>query len=110
MSSLSSKSTFAGLPNQVPTVTVQVPTVATDLFARTGQLFQISITNGSGSDRTITLLDKQPTPRAIMRTTTIPNGTTVCFNWAEGIVCTGGLNWVASGTGLEAQLVAFFGN
>lgn len=110
MSTFSSKNFDAGLPNQVTRAIVPVPTVATDLFTTDGQIFQISITNGTAGDLTITILDKQGTPRAAMRATTIRANSTVSFNWDEGLTLVGGMNWVASGVGLEASIVAYYKN
>ena len=110
MSTFSSKNFDAGLPNQVSRLIVPVPTVAADVFAKDGQMFQISITNGTAGDLTITVLDKQGTPRGVMRATTVKANSTVSFNWDEGITLSGGMNWVASGVGLEASIVAYYKN
>jgi len=110
MATLSSKNFDAGYPNQVPRFIVAVPTVAADLFAQDGQLFQLSLTNGTGGALTITVFDKAATPLAALRVTSVAAGGTVVFSWPEGLTLQGGLNWVASGVGLEASVVAYFKN
>ena len=110
MSTFSSKNFDAGLPNQVARAIVPVPTVAADVFTSTGQLFQLSVTNGTAGALTITILDRQGTPRGALRATTIPANSTSVFTWPEGLTLSDGMNWVASGVGLEASMVAYYKN
>lgn len=94
--------TYGGMP------ITDVPTSPTDLIAKDTFIFQASFTNNSGSDRTITIADKQASPKYAMEATTISSGTTVSFNWEEGLFLYGGLTWSVSGTGVDGSVVAFY--
>jgi hypothetical protein len=116
VASLNAKGAPAGFPYQVGVsgttnagpLIQDVPTSAADLSTADTYLFQVSLTNGTGGALTVTLTDKQTSAKNVMEVTTIGAGTTVAFNWEEGLFCKGGLTWVASGAGIDGAVVAFY--
>ena len=116
MSSSTSKQFPFGFPYQVGVSgtsntgfpIADVPTVAADLSTKDSYLFQVSFTNGTAGNLTITMTDKQTSAKNILDASTIPANTTVAFNWDEGIFCSGGITWVASGAGIDGSVVAFY--
>lgn len=104
MASLSS-SRFVAFPVGISPLIVTVPAVAADLTATTSMMWQIVICNTTAGAVTFTLKDKQATPRNILTAVSIAANTTYIVSWPEGQYCEGGINWVASATGLEASVV-----
>jgi hypothetical protein len=104
MASLSSER-YVALPVGIPPQIVAVPAVAADLTATTSVMWQITVANTTASAITFLVKDKQATPRTILPTVSIAGNTTYIVSWPEGQYCDGGINWVASGAGLEASVV-----
>jgi hypothetical protein len=107
MASLNSQN-WSPYRNSVSEVIVAVPSVAADLAASDTRLYQISVCNTTGGALTLTLKDKQITPRNILTAVSIAANTSYIVVWPEGLFCSGGLNWVASGAGLEASVTAWY--
>lgn len=115
MASLNTRNFNPGFPKQVGVsgtdnggpLLQAIPTSAADLSTTDTFLFQLSVTNGSGGALTITLKDIQGTPIEAMKATSIASGATPIYSWPEGLFFKGGLNWIASGAGLTAGIVAF---
>lgn len=85
-----------------------VPDSATDLTTTDTWIFQLTITNVTGTAATITLTDKNTSPLDLMKTVSIPANTIVVVAWPEGQLMKGGINWVSGTTSaLNASLVAF---
>lgn len=85
-----------------------VPNSATDLTTSDTWIFQLTITNVTGTAATITLTDKNTSPLDLMKTISIPANTIVVIAWPEGQLMKGGINWVSgTASALNASLVAF---
>lgn len=107
MSSLSSQN-WSAYRNSVPETITTVPTGATDLTTTDSRLYQISIANTTAGALTITIKDRQSTPRNICTAASIAANTTYILVWPEGLFCSSGINWIASGSGLEASVVCWY--
>lgn len=115
MASLNTRNFPPGFPKQVGVsgttnggpLLQAIPNSAADLSTTDTFLFQLSVTNGTGGALTITVADKQGTPVEALKATSIAAGATTILSWPEGLFLKGGLNWVASSTGLTAGVVAF---
>lgn len=85
-----------------------VPAVATDLTTTDTYLYQLTVANVSAGALTFTLADKQPSPLELFKTTSITAGTVLVAVWPQGLKLKGGLNWQASGVGLNAEVLATY--
>lgn len=71
-----------------------VPATEEDVFTADVYVTEISITNKSSSATTLTMKDKQSTPRELVPTTTINANSVHEFRF-DGRFCPGGLTWQA---------------
>lgn len=94
----------ASLPTAQQTLAQQIPTVAED--AVTGDVYvDCAVFNVTGASAlTVTLMDKQGSPVEVFRLEVDPKlpGT---WNPAKRVFFKGGINWVASGAGLNGILI-----
>lgn len=107
MASLSSDR-YQPFPHQISETITTVPAVAADLTTTDSRLWQISIANTTAGALTFTLKDKQATPRYALAAVSIAANTTYVVAWPEGQFFSGGVNWVASGAGLEASVIGCY--
>lgn len=107
MASLSS-SNYKAFPLGFSQEIQLIPAVAADIAEQDAILWQIHISNTTGGALTVTLLDKQATPRYILPAVSIAANTSYVISWPEGLFCDGGINWVASGVGLQASIVGTY--
>ncbi len=85
-----------------------VPAVAADFSTVNSWIKQISVANTTAGAITFLVKDKQSTPRTLVPTVSIPANTGVLFNYTDDCqFMSGGINWVASGVGLEASISGF---
>src|ERR1044072_1207580 len=73
-----------------------VPNVAADVTTKDTYLQQMSIANVGAAAATLTVKDKQSTPRYVFNALTVEPNTIVIIAWPQAIELRGGLNWVAS--------------
>lgn len=92
----------------VPETITTVPAVATDLTTADTRLWQISVANTTSGAITFTVKDRQTTPRNILAAVSIAGNTSYVMSWPEGIFCSSGINWSASGAGLESSIIASY--
>lgn len=107
MASLSS-SRYRAFPNGFSEAVQTVPAVAADLSTTDSLLWQIMVCNTTSGALTFTVTDKQATPRYILPAVSIAGNTTYVISWPEGQFCDSGINWVASGAGLQASIVGSY--
>jgi hypothetical protein len=81
-----------------------VPTSAADLTATDTYIQSLVIANVGATALTITIKDRQGTPRNLLAAVSIAGNQTVTLTFEEPEKMKGGINWVASGAGLEASL------
>lgn len=85
-----------------------VPSVATDLTSTDTYVYQLMITNITGSAATITILDKAATPRYLLPKTSIAANTTYVIAFPEGQKMKGGITWsTGTASALQASWRAF---
>jgi uncharacterized lipoprotein YbaY len=77
------------------TVPVMVPAVAEDVFASDTWLREITLTNKSAAAVTVTIADKQDTPREVVAELSIEPHATAVIEFVSRY-CPGGVTWVAS--------------
>jgi len=86
-----------------------VPDSATDLTSTNSLLYSIYVNNISSGAVTFTVKDKQATPMEIIPALSIGADSAVFFEWNDGIVCPGGINWIASAaSALSAAVTATY--
>ena len=107
MASLSAER-YRAFPNKLVEYLVPVPAVAADLSTNDTLLWQIHITNTTAGALTVTLTDLQTTPRYVLASVSIAANTSYIVAWPEGLLCPNGVNWVASGAGLQAAIVGAY--
>jgi len=104
MASLSA-ARYAAMPNKFSESLAAVPAVAADLATKDAMIWQIHVSNPTAGAITFTVTDKQATPRNVLPVVSIAANTAYVCSWPEGLFCSSGLAWVASGVGLEASIV-----
>ena len=107
MASLSS-SNFKAFPLGFSEAIQTVPTNAADIATKDAMLWQIHVVNTTAGALTITMTDKQATARYILPAVSIAANTAYVVSWPEGLFCDDGINWVASGSGLQASIVGTY--
>ena len=107
MASLSS-SNYKAFPLGFSAEIQLVPAVAADLATKDAMLWQLNVVNTTAGALTITMTDKQATPRYILPAVSIAANTAYVVSWPEGLFCDDGINWVASGVGLQASVVGTY--
>jgi hypothetical protein len=107
MASLSSQN-WSAYRNSVSEAIGAVPTGATDLTTTDTRVYQIHFVNTTAGALTVTLKDKQSTPRNLLTAYSIPANSYAKLDWPEGLFFSGGLNWIASGSGVEASVTAWY--
>jgi hypothetical protein len=95
MASLSA-ARYAAMPNKFSESLTAVPAVSTDLATKDAMIWQIHVANPT---------DKQATPRNVIPAVSIAANTAYVCSWPEGLFCSSGVAWTASGAGLEASIV-----
>lgn len=98
--------TVMNLPSSLPggyqIVPVAVPTVAEDVVAESVYLEYAHFSNPAASSITITIMDKQGTPLEVFRVEVSGNAP---VSWEpKRRYCPGGINWVASASGVVGYL------
>ena len=73
-----------------------VPDSSTDLTATDTLLYSMYVSNVTGGTVSLQVLDKQSVPREVIPTTSIGPHQILSAEWLDGIVCPGGVTWVAS--------------
>lgn len=76
-----------------------VPTSATDVVAQDAWLDQLNFTNTTAAEITVTVLDKQGTPRAALNSFPVPANDAVLISFNRRYM-PGGIRWSASATNL----------
>lgn len=107
MASLSSQN-WSPYKNSISEAIQVVPTDATDLTTTDTRIYQLSVCNTTAGALTITIKDKQATPRNVLTAVSIAANTAYILAWPEGLFCDDGVNWIASGSGLEASVTAWY--
>jgi len=107
MASLSSQN-WSPYKNSVSEAIQAVPTGATDLTATDTRLYQLHLCNTTAGALTVTIKDKQSTPRNLLTAYSVAANSYVTLVWPEGVFLSGGLNWIASGSGIEASIAAWY--
>lgn len=87
----------------VETTPALIPTVAADVVAQDAWIEQVNFCNTTGADITVTVLDKQGTPRAALDTFVVPSRDAVVISFNRRFM-PGGINWVASATNLVGYI------
>ena len=107
MASLSS-SNFQAFPLGFSAAVRLVPDSAADLATKDAMLWQLHVSNTTAGALTLTITDKQATPRYLIPTVSIAANTAYVISWPEGLFCDDGINWVASAVGLQASVVGTY--
>lgn len=81
-----------------------IPNSSTDLTAKDAIVFSIHVTNVTGTAATVTIQDKQGTPRQILSAYSVPANSFVNIPFNEGLPMPGGITWVA---GTASALVGY---
>lgn len=81
-----------------------VPTVLTDVSTANGWLMQMWFTNTTAAAITVTVQDRQATPRKYLSNASIAPNTTQVVSYQWPLFFSGGLSWVASAAGLDGQI------
>lgn len=84
-----------------------VPTSATDLATADAYILQIVVNNTGASSQTITISDKQGTPRDLLTAVAIDPGVPAVLVFPQGVRMKSGVRWSASGTGLVAEVFGY---
>ncbi len=71
-----------------------IPAVAADLLAESCWLEEVVLSNVTGAAVTVTIKDKQSTPRSLCEALSVAANSVTILRFA-GRYCPGGLNWVA---------------
>lgn len=74
-----------------------VPNSDTALTSKNAVLYAIHVANVTGTAATLTVKDKQSTPRRLLEAYSVPANSFVHIEFQEGVPMTGGVNW-SSGT------------
>ena len=107
MASLNSANWMA-FRNMLSETIQAVPTGATDLTTTDTRIYQISVANTTAGALTITIKDRQSSAKNVCTAVSIAANTTYILAWQEGLFLDDGLNWIASGAGLEASVTAWY--
>lgn len=103
MASLSSRR--AAPAKQLATGLQTIPGSATDLTTSNTVIFQIVLVNKTAGAITVTILDKQGTPKTLFGAISIPANTTLTQSFGEGVLMLGGVRWSASaGSSIDADV------
>ena len=73
-----------------------VPDSSTDLTTTDTLLYSMYVTNVTGGTVTLTVQDKQDTPLSLLNELSIGAHQSLSAEFLDGIVCPGGVTWVAS--------------
>lgn len=99
-------SVLKNLPQkQVSEANTAVPTGAADLTTTDTWLFEMTLCNPTGGALVITLLNREGSPKTIVKKSVAANDTAI-LSFPAGCKFVGGVNWVASGDGLIATTTA----
>lgn len=84
-----------------------VPNSDTDVTTTDTEIYQISVTNVTGGACTLTVKDKQATPRYLMYQVSIAAAYTYVIPWPEGAWMENGFSWSSNTSScLEASIKA----
>jgi len=84
-----------------------VPNSTTSVSTTDTWIFQITVTNTSGSDVTLTVQDRAGTPKSLLSTVNIAAHTTYVMAFPEGVFMDDGFTWSSSSsTALHASVNA----
>lgn len=92
---------------QLPEGLQAVPTDATDLCAKNAWIFQIVLSNTTTGTLTVTIADKADTPLNLINAYPVDPNLPIVIPFPEGVKMNGGINWVASGAGLVAEVFGY---
>lgn len=84
-----------------------IPSSATDLTAKTAQLFQLVVSNTTAGALTLSVWDKNTSPLALLTAVSFPANSITIMSFPEGQDMAGGIRWQASGSGLVAGIEAY---
>lgn len=73
-----------------------VPNSSTDLTTTDTLLYSMYITNVTGGTVTLTVQDKQSSAKYLLNAVSIGAHQTLTAEWLDGLLCPGGVTWVAS--------------
>jgi len=107
MASLSSYR-YVAYPNKFSEEIQDVPTSYADLAVTDAILWQIHAVNTTAGALTLTINDGNASTGYILPTITIAANTAYVISWPEGLICIGGVIWVASGAGIQAAVVGSY--
>ncbi len=85
----------------------RIPTGAADLTVKDTWVYQIVLSNTTGTAATVTIKDKQATARYLENARSIPANSSLVLTYPEGVLLSGGMNWVASANAIDAFVLAF---
>lgn len=85
-----------------------VPAVAADISTKDVLLYQLTIVNPTAGAITITIVDKQSSAKTLLGAVSIAANTTYVVAFPCGVKLKSGMNWVASGAGLHAEIYGFY--
>lgn len=104
---MASNSSRRSYPQKTLTQGLQaVPSSPADLSTVDSWIFQITVSNNTGSGITFVVSDKQASPLDLLNITVAANSTNV-IPFAEGIKMIGGITWDSGGAGLSAEIFGF---
>lgn len=90
---------------RVMSQTEVVPNSDTALTSKNAVLYSIHVANVTAGAVTLTVKDKQSTPRRLLASYSIPANSFIHIDFTEGVPMPGGVNWQASAaTSLEGYL------
>lgn len=85
-----------------------IPNVAADLTTSDTWIFQLFICNKTAGAITVTITDKAASAKSLLAAKSIGANDFLDLNFPEGLLMTGGINWVASGAdSLDASIVGW---
>lgn len=100
---------FASLKNlpqkQISEANTAVPAAPADLTTTDTWLFEMTLCNPTGGALTITLLNREVSPKTVVKKAVAANDT-VTLSFPYGCKFVSGVNWVGSGAGLIATTTA----
>lgn len=81
-----------------------VPTVLTNVTTVDSKITQMWFTNTTATSISVTVQDRQATPRKLLSNAAIAPNTTQVISFQWPLWMTGGISWVASASGLDGQI------
>ncbi len=85
----------------------RIPAIAADLTVKDTWVFQIVLSNTTGAAVTVTIKDKQTTARYLVNALSVAANSTTVLSYPQGMLLSGGMNWVASADAIDAFVTAY---